>query len=321
MQKDSSQRVRAILAFIQAADRGSFAAAARALNISSAAVSKNIAGLEQSLGARLMNRSTRSLQLTTEGQIFIERARNAIDALDEAIGAVTAQRSEATGSVRISTSNAFGLQYLLPLVSELQQRHPGLTLEIDFDDHRIDLIRDGYDLALRGGKTEDSSVIARPICTLYTILVASPAYLAEHGIPDSPSALTSHKLIAVRFLSGQVSRWGFNQANGIAHEIDPPSPSLTVSAPDAAVNAAVLGLGIAQTGVHHAWKHMQEGRLKLLLNKYHHSSKREMSLQYPHRALLAPRIRVTVDFLLEKFAMNEALHVTPETLKPYIAHK
>lgn len=316
---DASQRVPAMLSFVHAADHGSFAAAARVLRISSAAVSKNIAGLEQSLGVRLMNRTTRSLQLTTEGLVFLERARVAINALDDAIDAVVAQRTEPVGKVRISTSNAFGSDYLLPIVPELQQRYPQLSLQIDFDDRKIDLVRDGYDLALRGSQVEDSSVVARHISTLSTVLVASPDYLQTHGIPKKIKDLDQHRLIAVRFLNGSMSRWGFRGPNQELIEIEPQAPALTLSAADAAVTAAVLGMGIAQTGVHHAWEHLQAGKLKVVLGKLHHPGKRAMTLQYPHRALMAPRVRATVDFILDKFAANPALHVTAEQLQEYQA--
>src|SRR5690242_6144670 len=153
---DATQRVRAMLSFVQAADHGSFAAAGRVLGISSAAVGKNVAGLETALGVRLMNRSTRSLRLTSEGRAFVERAREAISALDAAIDTVAAQRAEPSGRVRISTSSAFGHRYVLPLLPGLVAKHPAIVPEVDFDDRRVDLVREGFDLALRGGTIEDS---------------------------------------------------------------------------------------------------------------------------------------------------------------------
>src|SRR4051812_19515637 len=126
---DATQRVRAMLSFVQAADHGSFAAAARHLGISPAAVGKNVAGLEGALGVRLMNRSTRSLQLTSEGRAFVERAREAISALDAAIDTVAAQRAEPAGRVRITTSSAFGHRYLLPLLPGLLATYPRLVPE------------------------------------------------------------------------------------------------------------------------------------------------------------------------------------------------
>ena len=137
---DMSQRVRAILSFVQAADSDSFAAAGRVLGISSAAVSKNVASLEQALGVRLMNRTTRTLSLTDEGSAFLKQARIALDALDSAVDSVAAQRGETSGHVRISTSAGFGSDQLLPALPGLLTRYPALTVEADFDDRVIDLV-------------------------------------------------------------------------------------------------------------------------------------------------------------------------------------
>ncbi|MFZ6746459.1 LysR family transcriptional regulator [Undibacterium sp. JH2W] len=319
MKLDASQRIPAMLSFIQAADRGSFAAAARALHISAAAVSKNIAGLEQTLGVRLMNRSTRSLQLTSEGQTFLEKARTAIDALDLAVESVSRQHAEVVGQVRISTGNAFGQHYLLPLLPKLQQRHPGLRLAIDFDDHRIDLVRDGYDLALRGGMIEDSSVISRTICQLHTILIAAPSYLAKYGVPQQISDLDQHKQIAVRFLNGKMTTWNLQHAQGEINRPYPREPDLTVSSPESAMQAVLMGMGIAQVAVHHSWRYLRDNKLKIVLGNFHEEGHRQMVLQYPHRALIAPRVKAAVDFLLEELAQAESLHVPLASLAAFHA--
>ena len=139
---DLSQRTRAALSFVQAADRGGFAAAARVLGISAAAVSKNVAGLEKALGVRLMNRTTRTVSLTEEGEAFLRQARIALEALDRATEAVIAHRAAPTGNVRISTSVGFGCEQLTPILPGLLERYPGLSVEVDFDDRVIDLIHD-----------------------------------------------------------------------------------------------------------------------------------------------------------------------------------
>jgi DNA-binding transcriptional LysR family regulator len=163
---ESTQRIRAILSFVQTAGAGSFAAAARALGISSAAVSKNVAGLESALGVRLMNRTTRTLSLTAEGAAFLKQARIALDALDTAVDTVAAHRLEPTGKVRISTSGAFGRDHVMPALPGLLGRYPALSIEMDFDDRRIDLVQEGYDLGLRGGQILDSALVSRSICRL-----------------------------------------------------------------------------------------------------------------------------------------------------------
>ncbi|CNI25341.1 LysR family transcriptional regulator [Yersinia vastinensis] len=312
-----SQRVRAILSFVEAADSGSFTAAARIQGISAAAVSKNIASLEQALGIRLMNRTTRKLSLTEEGSVFLKQARIAIEALDTAADMVVARKMETSGHVRISTSAAFGREQLLPTLPGLRSRYPALSVEVDFDDRVTDLVRDGYDLAIRGGRIVDSSLVSRPVCHLNMILVAAPEYLALHGVPHSPADLEKHHLIARRFLGGRVSPWGFRGTDGSLTSMDPDSAVVTISAPEAQVQAACLGLGIAQVGVHHALQHLKSGALKIVLFGQHDPGNYEMVIQYPHRALIAPRVRVTVEYLLSRFKQDETLQFPLDELSRF----
>lgn len=316
---DSTQRVRAILSFIQVADGGSFAAAARVLGVSAAAISKNVAGLERALGVRLMNRTTRTLKLTAEGAAFLGQARIALDALDAAVDTVAAQRVEPSGRVRISTSSAFGRDQLMPALPGLLSRYPALAVEVDFDDRRVDFVNEGYDLALRGGRIADSSLVSRPICRLNMALVASPAYLEQYGVPRTPHELHQHRLLSRRFLRGPVSRWIFREPDDSTLTIEPEAAALTVSAPEALAQAALMGLGIAQVGVHHVWRHLRAGALKVVLNDYHHPGSYEMVLQYPHRALIAPRVHVIVNYLLDEFSRDESLHVPLEELRSHTA--
>jgi DNA-binding transcriptional LysR family regulator len=315
---DMSQRVRAILSFVQAADAGSFAAGGRELGISSAAVSKNVASLEQALGVRLMNRTTRTLSLTDEGTAFLKQARIALDALDSAVDSVAAQRGETSGHVRISTSAGFGRDQLLPALQGLLTRYPSLTVEADFDDRVIDLVGEGYDLVIRGGHIADSALISRPICRLNLILVASPEYLAREGVPRTPQDLKHHKLIVRRFLGGKASPWSFRATDGSITTLDMDTAAVTLSAPEALAQAASLGLGITQVGVHHAWSHLVSGKLKVVLLGQHDPGSYEMVMQFPHRALMAPRVRATIDYLHAAFAQDEALHLPLSALRDYV---
>jgi len=316
---DFSQHVRAIISFVQAADVGSFAGAGRALGISSAAVSKNIAGLEKALGVRLMNRTTRTLNLTEEGDAFLRQARIALEALDQAADAVISYRSTPSGRVRISTSVGFGREQLAPTLPGLLEKYPALAVEVDFDDRVIDLVHDGYDMVLRGGRIADSSLVSRPICQFNTVLVASPDYLDKYGIPRQPEDLSRHRLLTRRFLGGRVSPWNFMGKDGSMTTLNTESAVMTLYSPETLAQSAVAGAGIAEVGVHHAWSHLLSGSLKVLLLKSHHPGNFEMTLQYPHRALMAPRVRVTVEYLLEVFARREELHVPLSTLRQYEA--
>jgi DNA-binding transcriptional LysR family regulator len=317
---DSTQRVRAILSFVNAADAGSFAAAGRVLGLTSSAVSKNVASLEKALGVRLMNRTTRNLQLTDEGSAFLRDARLALEALDVAVDTVATQRLGPSGRLRISTSAAFGRGHLLPVLPGLLTRYPGLSVDVDFDDRVVDLVRDGYDLVFRGGIIPDSALVSRPVCKLNVMLVASPDYLARHGAPSTPRDLPAHKLVARRFLGGRVTPWSFTEEDGSITTFDPADfATLMLSAPEASVQAACDGIGIAKVGVHLAWPHLVSGALKVVLHRYHHAGSYEMVMQYPHRALIAPRVRATLDYLLEAFAADKALHVPLDALDSYVA--
>ncbi|MFJ4142626.1 LysR family transcriptional regulator [Pseudomonas sp. NPDC089734] len=317
---DSSQRVRAIISFVHAVDFGSFAAAGRVLGVTSAAISKNVAGLEATLGVRLMNRTTRSLTLTEEGDVFLRQARIALEALDAAVDTVAAKRASVSGRVRISTSASFGREHLLPALPALMARYPDLAVEVDFDDRVIDIVRDGYDIAIRGGTIPDSALVTRPIFKMNAVLIASPAYLEAFGTPNSPEELMKHRLIARRFLGGGVTPWSFKSRDGSITTYDPAATaSLTLSAPESLVDAACNGLGIARVGVHLALAALRQGKLKVILLKEHLPGTYEMVMQYPHRALLAPRVQVTLEHLLAVFQDSDVLHASHRELGAFSA--
>jgi DNA-binding transcriptional LysR family regulator len=220
--------------------------------------------------------------------------------------------------VRISTSLAFGREQLMPTLPGLLARYPGLAVDVDFDDHMVDLVAAGYDLAVRGGNIRDSALVSRPVCRLNLVVVASPAYLREHGAPQTVEALAQHRVIARRFLGGRVGLWNFRTADGSTETFNPSSAAvMTLSEPEAVIQAARAGVGIAQVAVHLAWQDLAAGALKVVLHDQHDPGTYEMVIQYPHRALLAPRVRATVDYLLEAFARDKSLHVPVESLKEY----
>lgn len=266
-----------------------------------------------------MNRTTRTLNLTEEGEAFLRQARIAIEALDLAAETVSAQRAGPSGRVRISTSVGFGREQLMPVLPGLIQQYPGLSFDVDFDDRVIDLVHERYDLALRGGRIGDSSLVSRTICQFNMVLVASPAYLSHGGVQRKPGDLGRHRLLTRKFLGGRVSPWNFKESDESITTLDTEAAIMTLSSPEALVQAAVAGAGIAQVGVHHAWKHLLAGELKVVLLAAHHPGSSEMTLQYPHRALVAPRVRATVDYLLDAFGKLAELHVPLSALKRYKA--
>ncbi|MGM9485847.1 LysR family transcriptional regulator [Ideonella sp. YS5] len=309
------KQLQGLLAFVEAAGAGSLAAAAERLELTPAAVSKSLAKLEAQLGVRLLQRSTRRLALTAEGERFLDKARAALRALDEAVADVTQSATEASGRVRISVGHAFGRQWVLPLLPALGAAHPGLTIELDLDNRPVDLVAEGYDIGIRGGFIQDSSLVARRICALPLALVASPAYLQRTGVPRTVEELRRHECVAVRFAGSTPSAWRFfgSARRGRRIEIQ-PQPRLAVSDPAAVLDLALADCGVVQAGLHHALPYLRSGRLKLLLADIHDPGDREVVLHYPHRRYLAPRVRVVVDALLAGLAGARDLHLTAKAL-------
>lgn len=296
-----------LLAFVEAAAQGSLAGAARRMELTPAAVSKSLARLEAQLGVRLFNRSTRRIALTTEGTQFLEQARHALRLLDEAVAGVSQRASEPAGRVRISVGMAFGRRWVLPLLPALAAAHPQLQVEVDLDNRPVDLVAEGFDIGIRGGFVEDSSLVARRVCALPVALLASPGYLRRHGVPTSVAELAGHRAVAVRFAGGRTSSWHFGSGRR-AVEFTPEAQLLT-SDPECVIDLALADAGIVQAALHHALPYLRSGRLKLLMPGLHEAGTREVVLHYPHRQYLAPRVRVVVDALLAHYRSAADLHL------------
>lgn len=306
------KNLQGLLAFVEIAAAGSLAAAARRLEVSPAAISKSLLKLEAQLGVRLVQRSTRSLRLTDEGERFLDKARAALRGLDEAVAEVSQSSVTPAGRVRISVGMAFGRRWLLPALPALAAKHPQLQVEVDFDNRRVDLVAEGFDIGVRGGFVEDSSLVARRVCALPLVLVASPGYLRRHGVPHGVDELAQHRCVQVRFASGAVSAWRFRSGPRKPLTEFTPEAQVIVSDAEAVLDLALADAGIVQAGLHHALPFLRSGRLKLLMADHHDVGEREIVLHYPHRHYLAPRVRVVVDALLAHFAQASDLHVTPQ---------
>ena len=297
-----------LISAVQTADSGSFTAAAKVLDLTPAAVSKNVAALEALLKVRLFNRTTRQLSLTEEGKTFIAQTRDGLQTLEQASLAAT-QGLTPLGLVRVSCSVGFGRRYVLPLLPALYAAYPQLQVELSLDDHNVDLVHCGFDVGIRGGSEPPGGMVARKICNLSAVLVATPRYLKARGTPQHYTDLAGHDLLRVKFVSGRVSPWLFKEKG------QPPgklvgfegSAKLLISDPEVILDAALLHMGIARIGRHHAFAALQSGDLVEVLPKQHDSGTASMAMFYPHRAGLAPRVRVLVDFLLNALAQNAAL--------------
>jgi len=312
------KQLQGLLAFVEAATTGSLTAAAERLDVTPAAVSKSLARLETQLGVRLLHRSTRRLSLTDEGAGFLAKARLALRALDDAVDEVSQAARVPAGRVRISVGIGFGRRWVLPLLPVLTRRHPALAIELDLDNRPVDLVAEGFDIGIRGAVVDDSSLVARRVCRLPVVLVASPAYLKRSGVPTSVDDLSAHHCALVRYAGSSAIGWRFRRPGGRRIEIVPEA-ALTLSDPEALLDVALAHAGIAQVGLHHALPYLRSGRLQLVLPDWHDNGEREIVLHYPHRQFLAPRVRVVVDALLAHFAQATDLHVTPAEVAQYAA--
>ena len=291
------------VAAVKVADAGSFSEAARQLSITPAAVGKSIGLLETRLGVRLFNRTTRQLSLTPEGERVVERARAAMQALEEA-GAVSKPDADLSGLVRISCGAGYGRSFVLPAVARILDRFPQLRIELNLSDQIVDLVKEGFDIGIRGGKEPPQGMVARRVSKVSTMLVASPAYLKANGTPKDWTELVRHRRIGLRFASGSMSEWNFKVGNKV-HTLD-EKPNLLLTAPEVVVDAALLHQGIAQLARHHAIDALQSGALVPLLQHQHVQRPFDISIFYPHRSGLAPRVRVVVDLLFLELQSSEA---------------
>ncbi len=294
-----------LVSAVQAADSGSFTAAAKVLDLTPAAVSKNVAALEALLKVRLFNRTTRQLSLTEEGKAFIAQTREGLGLL-EAASVQATQGLAAQGLVRVSSAVGFGRRFVLPLLPAFYAQYPQVQVELSLNDQTVDLVREGFDVGIRGGTQPPEGMVARKICNLSVALVATPRYLQARGMPKHYTELAGHDLLRVKFLSGRITPWLFKDKGKVVGFEGPAK--LLISDPEVILDAALLHMGIARMGRHHAFEALQRGDLVEVLARQHIPGDASMAMFYPHRAGLAPRVRVLVDFLMAQFAGMAALH-------------
>lgn len=290
-------RLNGLLAFARTAELGSFVTAGRALGISASAVGKSVARLEQELGVRLLQRSTRRIGLTEEGKLFNERARRILDDIEDAEAMLSRTRETPRGRLRISTP-IVTYHLLLPVLSEFMARYPEIELDIDFNDRIVDVIEEGIDVAIRSGELPDSRLVSRPVAPFRMILCAASSYLDRHGTPDTPADLAAHFGIHFRFLnSGRLLNWPF-----ITGSAAPQIRSmLTCNNMEALKGATIAGLGIACMPDFLVREALEEGTLRTVLDE-HVDGRGQFRMLWPSNRHLSPKVRVFVDFMPERLA-------------------
>ncbi|MBZ2208768.1 LysR family transcriptional regulator [Massilia soli] len=284
-------------AFVAVVDAGSFVRAADALGSSKAAVSRYISDLEDRLGVRLLNRTTRSLSMTGDGQAFYYHCVELLAALDEAEGDLSTRSAEASGLVRISAPVTFGILHLAPLWGDFLERYPKVRLEVALSDRAVDLVEDGFDLAIRISSVMQPSLIARRLATTRLVLCASPSYLERRGTPQHASELAQHDVVAYTYGAFR-DEWIFEGPDGEVRV--KVSPRLFANNGDTCRAAALRGQGVILQPDFLVGGDLRSGELVEILPGYRTPDLGVYAL-YASRRHLPLKLRYLIDFLVEAF--------------------
>ena len=284
-------RIEAMTVFVAVADLQGFAPAARKLGLSASAVTRMVAALEERLGARLLQRTTRSVMLTDVGARYLHRARQILADIEEAEGSAQAERARPSGRLVVSAPVGFGRLHVTPLVSAYLQRFPDVSGELRLTDRMVSLVDDGIDVAVRIGHLPDSSLVARHVGSMPRIVVASLDYLARRGEPNVPDDIVKHDTIQFGTIAS-APEWRFVQ-NGddirITH-----TPRFTADVADAAIWHAEHGGGLTRVLAYQAADALAAGRLKRVLTEFEPPAV-PIHIVYPTSRLLSAKVRVFID--------------------------
>lgn len=284
--------------FVIAAELLNISAAGRQLGLVPSVASARLAKLELELGADLFHRSTRKVALTVEGQAFLPFAREMIAQEDAALAALGRGSTEVSGTLRFAASSTFAQRFVAPLLPEFLARYPRVNIELKLSDTQINLIEGGFDLALRNYTAEDSSLIGRKLASDNRILCASPAYLAAFGEPQTPEELAQHQLLV--FMHAKARK--LCNSDGDTYSFPPAGAKCRVICDDGASMriAATAGVGICMSSVWNIYTELAEGSLVRVLPQYKIDDQAAIWLVYPKSNVLTAKVRVFIDFLIEK---------------------
>jgi len=287
-------------AFAAVVDAGSFVRAAEGLQISKTAVSRLISDLEARLGVRLLHRTTRRLSLTAEGEVFHARCTDLLAGVEEAEAEVTASAEAAIGLLRLNVPVSFGLMHLGSLWPAFLQQHPNVTLDVTLSDRIVDLVDEGYDLAVRIARLPASSLVSRRLATTRLVLCASPEYLRRHGTPAHPSEIARHTVFTYTLLATG-EHWSFEGPQGpVSVKV---TPRLRSNNGDTCCAAALQHQGIVLQPSFIVGHHLRTGALVEILPEYR-SLELGVYAVYASRRHLTPKVRVLIDFLVDAFRIH-----------------
>ncbi len=285
--------------FVRTVREGSFSAAARALDLTPSAVSKQIGRLEDRLSVRLFNRTTRRLSLTEEGAAFYERAGRILADLEDAAAAVSSLRAAPRGRLRVTLPTGFGILHLLPALPDFLARYPDLEVDVDVNDRFVNLVEEGFDVGLRIGDLEDSSLIGRRLATNRRVIAAAPPYLHAKGAPQRIGELVDHNCLVYTY---RAQRHDWHVVDDSDKEtVVTVKGNLETNNPMILRESALAGVGLVLLPLWLIGPDLKAGRLVQVLPQYHGPDS-AIRVVYPSGRHLSARVRCFVDFLVERFA-------------------
>lgn len=285
-------------AFVSAVEQGGFSSAARELGLSPSALSKLVTRLEDRLGARLLQRTTRRLLLTPEGEVFFTRAQRILAAIDEAESEVTEANASPRGTLRLHCGTAFGMHQLALAMPRFLARYPDISMDITISDQPPAAMEEGIDLAIRIGPLDESSMVARRICNLQRVICAAPSYLNRCGTPQTPDDLQRHNCLWITSLPA-LRRWPFDTEEGI--RVVNVGGNVAANTAETVLQLAIAGVGITRLTDVIVGDAIGRGELVPVLTDWHHAEPVPLFATYPSGRHLSPKVKAMVDFLVEEF--------------------
>ncbi len=288
-----------IAVFVEIVRKGSFTAAAESLKMSRPVVSKYLARLENRLGVRLLNRTTRKLSLTEAGQGFFNTCKSGLEQLQDAEAEVLQLQQSPKGILRLNTPMSFGIQHVAPLLNNFKESYPDIQVEMNLEDRKLDVVEEGFDVSVRITDMPDSSLVARRLCSCRHVIVAAPEYLESAGVPEKPGDLINHHILAYRYQESS-HVWHFN--GGENRQVQVSLPVHTKINNSLAIREAVLnGMGVARMPTFVVGQDIRVGNLVALFPKFD-LLEVGVFLVYPQRRLLSPKVRAFIDFMVNQIS-------------------
>jgi DNA-binding transcriptional LysR family regulator len=293
-----NDRLDGMTVFVRVVEHRGFSKAAEMLGHSTSYVSKEVSRLEDRLGVRLLNRTTRSISLTDLGRTYFERCSQILTDAEEVERQLSSQHEVPSGLLKIGAPASIGHIHLVPLLPQFLATYPNVQLEVDFNDRVVDLVGEGFDVVIRGGQQKNSNLITRKLMDSRGFTVASPEYLERRGIPKQPQALAEHDCITYSNMPTP-THWEFSSTQGKSHSVT-IKPRVVCNNVELEMSMVLAGMGIALLPEFCCEKQIREGKLVRLLEDYPHEDIGIYAM-YPHRRHLSAKVRVFVDFMVEQF--------------------